>query len=355
MAILSNSLVGESCQSALATRGGPSRWRSGTFHPLAFGRADVLLNAFFVWSLRRIALVWANGAFSVIPLSLSAPVPSPVHYFAPDADLAELVSTIYIARFAVTAFDEQERADRPQIRLQLNDVAGAYHLPDGTIKSSLGATIIGPTSAPVRAVSPGPVYLIGMGLMPGGWATLMGPDAARYVDRAIDARELFGDWILQMAVTIANADTDAERVALMQHIAREIMRHGEPAPLWFTRAVDHWLMASPSPQIADLVTATHMSMRSVERMTKRFYGLPPKLLARKYRALRAASALSRGENLDDGALADAFYDQSHLIREVKQFAGATPGKLAKPSDYARATTKGRHQLAGQVSRLVSDT
>lgn len=241
------------------------------------------------------------------------------------------------------------------MRIQLNDIVGEYHLPDGTIKSTLGATIIGPTSAPVRAISPGPVYLIGMGFMPGGWATLMGPDAARFVDHAIDARDLFGEWITDMADTIASASDDTTRIAMMEHIAREIMRHGEPAPLWFTRVVDQWLMDRASPQIADLVAATHMSIRSVERMTKRFYGVPPKLLARKYRALRAASALSRGESLDNGALADAFYDQSHLIREVKQFAGATPGKLAHPSDYARATTEGRHRLAGQVSPLITDT
>jgi AraC-like DNA-binding protein len=286
---------------------------------------------------------------------VSAIPPSPVQYFAPDADLSELVSSFYIARFSVDSFDEYERADRPQIRIQLNEVPGEYHLPGGAIKSSLGTTIIGPTSAPVRAIAHGPVFIIGMGLMPGGWATLMGPDAARYADCAIDACDLFGDWIVDIRCALVEASDDAARIAIMAHLAREIMQHGEPAPLWFTRAVDSWLMASPSPQIDALVAATHLSVRSLERMTKRYYGLPPKTLARKYRALRAASALSRGESLDDAALADAFYDQSHLIREVKQFAGATPGKLARPSDYARATSEGRHSLAGRVSPLVSET
>lgn len=280
---------------------------------------------------------------------------SPVRYFAPDPDLVELISTIYIARFDVAAFDEHERADRPQFRIRLNAVEGEYHLPGGDFLRVEGPTIIGPTTAPVRAISHGPVYLIGIGLMPGGWATLMGPDAASYVDRAVHAHGIFGDWIHDVAQAIAKAQDDAARVSMMQDLAREIMRRGDPAPMWFTRTVDKWLVSNLSPQLDDLVAAAGMSARSVERMTKRFYGVPPKVLARKYRALRAASALATGDKIDAAALADAFYDQSHLIREVKQFSGATPGQLVHPSDYTRATTEGRRNLAGRVSPLISDT
>jgi AraC-like DNA-binding protein len=280
---------------------------------------------------------------------------SPVAYFPPDADLAEFISTFYIARINVAHFDELERADRPQLRLRLNATPGDYHFQGGELFAACDATIIGPTSGPVRAVSHGPVYVAGMGLMPGGWATLMGPDADKYTDRALDAHDLFGDWIDAVARSIADCADDAARIALLNDLAREIIRRGEPAPLWFTRTVDDWLTAHASPQVDALIAATGMSARSVERLTKRFYGLPPKLLARKYRALRAASALARGEALDGALLTDAFYDQSHLIREVKQFAGFTPSKLAHPTAYTRATTEGRARLKGQVSPLITDT
>ena len=46
---------------------------------------------------------------------------------------------------------------------------------------------------------------------------------------------------------------------------------------------------------------------------------------------------------------------SHQIREIKRFAGASPGQLGKPTSYTEATTKGRKQLAGKVSPLVSET
>jgi hypothetical protein len=85
-------------------------------------------------------------------------------------------------------------------------------------------------------------------------------------------------------------------------------------------------------------------------MTKRYYGMPPKKLARKYRALRAASRIAHGDSLDDTELGLAFYDQSHLTREIKQFTGLTPGQLrAGKSELTQATMMGRSALGGKVS------
>ena len=129
----------------------------------------------------------------------------------------------------------------------------------------------------------------------------------------------------------------------------------DPAQIAFTRMVDSWLCSSPDPHIDVLVAESGLSMRQVERLTKRYYGLPPKTLARKYRALRAASALARGENLDDSDIADSFYDQSHLIREVKRFAGLTPQQIRKrESHLLTEISTGRKALEGQVGPLVSD-
>ena len=92
----------------------------------------------------------------------------------------------------------------------------------------------------------------------------------------------------------------------------------------------------------------------VRRPLPRRPRLPPQLPPSRP-AVRAASALARGEDLASAKLGDAFYDQSHLIREIKRFAGATPGQLARPSRYTEATATGRKNLAGKVSPIVSDT
>ncbi len=288
------------------------------------------------------------------PAGVDGYTPFELQYFPPDPDLAEMVSSFYFVRVDMPLFDESERADRPQFRI-MSVPEGEYIFPDGYRFPAGRATIIGPTSGSVRAIGNGPLRMYGFGLMPAGWATLMGSHADKLTDRAIDAADLFGDWIEDVVDAIGNAADTAERLVIGNNFVREILKKNEPAPVWFTRTVDEWLTASPSPQVPELVEATGMSIRSVERMTKHYYGLSPRMLARKYRAVRAASALARGEKLDDAELGDAFYDQSHLIREIKRFAGATPGQLSKPSPYTEATAKGRKQMAGKVSPMVSDT
>jgi AraC-like DNA-binding protein len=288
------------------------------------------------------------------PAGVDGDTPFELQYFPPDPDLAEMVSSFYFVRVDMPLFDESERADRPQFRI-MSVPEGEYIFPDGYRFPAGRATIIGPTSGSVRAIGNGPLRMYGFGLMPAGWATLMGAHADKLTDRAIDAADLFGDWIEDVVDAIGNAADTAERLVIGNNFVREILKKNEPAPVWFTRTVDEWLTASPSPQVPELVEATGMSIRSVERMTKHYYGLSPRMLARKYRAVRAASALARGEKLDDAELGDAFYDQSHLIREIKRFAGATPGQLSKPSPYTEATAKGRKQMAGRVSPMVSDT
>ncbi len=288
------------------------------------------------------------------PEGANGDAPFELQYFPPDPDLADMVSSFYIARINMPHFDEYERADRPQFRF-VTAADGEYVFADGHRSPVCRANIVGPTSGRVRAISHCPTRMFGFGLLPAGWGALMGDHAEKLTDRAIDAADLFGDWVDAVATALARAADVTEQLVIGNNFAREVLQKQEAAPMWFIRTVDKWLTDTASPQVADLVEATGMSIRSVERMTKHYYGLSPRMLARKYRAVRAASALARGENLDTAQLGDAFYDQSHLIREIKRFAGATPGQLSRPSRYTEATTRGRKELAGKVSPLVSET
>src|SRR3546814_3950427 len=79
---------------------------------------------------------------------------------------------------------------------------------------------------------------------------------------------------------------------------RSLVQQPRDRPLeWFIHATNEWLMGDISPNVDALIAETGLSGRQVERLTNRIYGAPPKLLARKYRALRIASSLS-GEGVD---------------------------------------------------------
>lgn len=278
-----------------------------------------------------------------------------VQYEAPDGRLAKLVSSLYRMDYEGSDFSEIERADRAQFRFQLRG-NGEYHFASGDIVPTYPVTVIGPTTAPIITKAQCPLTAFGWGMLPAGWVALMGSDAQNYVDKAFDARLIFGDWIMEIRdQLIASADF-ADQIEIGCLSAEDIFRFKTTAPFEFTSKVDYWL-AQPGDLDIDLLAGnTGLALRQLERMTKRYYGMSPKKLARKYRALRAAQALAHGDSLDDAGLGLAFYDQSHLIREVKQFTGLTPGQLkAGQSELTRATMEGRRSLEGKVNSLISDS
>lgn len=278
-------------------------------------------------------------------------------YSVPATDVAEYITLFYDFHAEMPVFEDTERADNAQIRFRLTARDAEYRFPDGSVQAASEVHIIGPTSGAMKVCAQGPVTVFGMGLTPAGWAALIGDDASSMVNRTIDATTLFGAAPLRQAMAALRAAPDiAARVAIGEALVRELVDTGDVGARRFVRQVDGWLAANPSPEMDDLIDLAGLSRRQVERKCKALYGVPPKLLARKYRALRAAVAmLATGEALDD-AIERGFYDQSHMIREVKQFTGMTPGQIKDEATMlSRLTMMRRSALGGQVSPLISDT
>jgi len=278
-------------------------------------------------------------------------------YAVPSADLTEFVTLFYYFQADVEVFEDTERADNAQFRIRLSPGGADYLFPDATFQQAADIHIIGPTSGAIKVRADGPVRVFGFGLSAAGWAAMLGNDASSMLNRTIDAAELFGAGRLRAAQDALRAENEiAAMLAIGEALVRELVQASDSAALGFVRTVDAWLAASPSPEMDDLILATGLSRRQVERKCNSLYGAPPKLLARKYRALRAAVALATAREELDDIIARGFYDQSHMIREVKQFTGLTPRQIkAEPTQLSRLTIFQRHALGGQVSPLISET
>lgn len=276
-------------------------------------------------------------------------------FLVPAPDLAACVTLFYHFRTGAGRFEDTERAGHAQLRFRLAGANSEYRFADGTVQAVGAIHLLGPTVGPTVSSADGPIEVVGLGLTPAGWAALVRSDASAMVGRAVDCEDLF-DGCAELAVALAAAADTATKVMLTEDYVRRLAVGAASAPVRFAQQVDAWLADAPSPRLAVLEAATGLSRRQVERRCNALYGAPPKLLARKYRALRAAVALVQdGESVAD-LLARGFYDQSHLIREIKAFTGSTPRQLrANPSLLAHMTITRRSALEGQVSPMVSET
>jgi AraC-like DNA-binding protein len=277
-------------------------------------------------------------------------------YRVPAADVADYATLFYFFQTDLPVFDDMERADHAQMRFRLDDGAAEYRFADGSTYQVAPAHIIGPSSAAYHVRAEGPIRLFGWGLTATGWAAMLGGDASNALNSALDAVPLLGPRMMQVRTALIEASDLDARVAIGTALIHELARESCREMMQFAQMVDQWLEDSASPEIEDLIVATGLSRRQVERKCNAMYGAPPKLLSRKFRALRAAVAM-RGHDLSfDDAVGRGFYDQSHLIREIKQFTGLTPKQIRdQPTLLTHMTVVKRAELGGQVRTMISDT
>ena len=275
-----------------------------------------------------------------------------VRYFAPSPRLRGLVSSYYWCETDRLLLCDRMRAELGQVRFV---VAGtlSYEFADGRRIDCPSALLSGPTAAPVATTATGPFKLFGAGLMPAGWSALIGADADTLADEAVELRAICGATADDATDALAEAGDDASRVAAADVFFLRLLERPRAVPLWFLRLTDDWLTATPDPRVDALVAASGMSSRQVERWSRRHYGASPKLLARKYRALQAAVRLGTGEASSwADAAGDAFYDQSHFIREFKQFVGMTPTRFVADAAPVSRLTIARKRLLPGMPKLA---
>lgn len=81
--------------------------------------------------------------------------------------------------------------------------------------------------------------------------------------------------------------------------------------------------------IARIARSLSMSERQLERRFLDRVGSTPRRYASLRRFERAAALLGSGAPLGRVALDAGYYDQSHIIRELRRFSGMTPGALRR--------------------------
>lgn len=274
-----------------------------------------------------------------------------LRYLEPAIDLREMVSSYYVFWANLPTISDLMRADMPQLRFMLNG-AGAYSFANGRTTTAPEVALVGPTMGASRVNVAGPLLVFGIALLPAGWAALVRDDASNHADAVADGTAIFGPLLRETMDALRDAPTADVMVSIADTVMRVLVSQRGEVPLWFTQMTDRWLVGTASPEVDTLVASAGMSARQVERLARRVYGAAPKQLARKYRALRAASLLGAGSVSWQDVAGDAFYDQSHFIREVKHFTGLTPRQLMRDPPPVTKLMGQRREMKGHLSELA---
>ena len=93
-----------------------------------------------------------------------------------------------------------------------------------------------------------------------------------------------------------------------------------------------------------------MSVRSLERVSKRAFGFTPQLLLRRQRFLRSLAQFMLDPSLKWLSTLDyQYHDQAHFVRDFKRFMGVSPSVYAKfDKPLLIAAARARMEIAGEA-------
>lgn len=266
-----------------------------------------------------------------------------IHYQTPCPALRGYVRTYYY--FATDRPAVQPLcAELGNIRILLAGGGRVRLAGEGPV-SLPAAALLGPTTgAYVVEAEPG-TRVFGVGILPRGWGAFLGVSAEEVADSITDLTALMGPDSRRAMEAIVNASSLAEMAAHTDRLLLGVLERRRTSGGAYPTALEKWLSNSANLGLADLLDMMDVSHRQTDRLAKRYFGASPKLLQRKYRALRAADHIGAGGSWL-GAAGDSFYDQSHFIKEFKTFIGVTPAEYAAQATLIHAYRAKRRALAG---------
>lgn len=252
----------------------------------------------------------------------------PISYSrAPARDLAPWIAGLYVSVVDAPA-DYQLScgifSDAAMLRIQLRGEWTA-ETAEGRREMGRAALYFGPQTRRMPITVRGSFTSVGLSFRAGACHALGGLKLDALCDRLVplDAMGLCDTEWLDMFSEDASPE---DWCTAMERAMRDVIaRSGAAQPDPVTTEVEAAAFTNPEITVARLAQHCGTEQRKLERLVRRDFGMPPKQVLRRARALDMASHLRGVADHDEAeALALRYYDQSHLIREFTALFGMSP-------------------------------
>lgn len=266
-------------------------------------------------------------------------------YFRPQSEIRKLVSSYY----NVTVPDDVSDIMRAEIANLRFVIRGQVTTDLNGVEEQFGpgATLLcGPTYRWSNVRFTADTQVFGAAITPMGWAKLFDVGADQLADKLVSLEEYVPASSLPLVRDIFDAPDEAQRVRAADGLFADMVDPVRRIDEDFLDQVTAWITSPDPNELAVMISEMSRSQRQIERLCKKYFGSAPKLLHRKFRALHSANRLTWQDLTDWQDIATTAYsDQSHFIREFKQFNGRTPSEFIKGAHIlVRMTLQQRLQI-----------
>ncbi|GLK42130.1 MULTISPECIES: helix-turn-helix domain-containing protein [Novosphingobium] len=246
---------------------------------------------------------------------------------APAPDLAPWLGRLYVTKVDLPKDYTVSCGlfnDTACVRVQM---AGdwAAQTAEGPVTTRRGAFYFGPHSRRMPISVTGSFVSVGYVIRPGTGTSLKLPRVGEFLDRVVptDVMTAPSDDFLQVLDPGATPEEWLQSIEGL--VRRQVERLGGAEPDPVTAQFEEISLRDPGISVSDAAAECGVDRRKLERVVSRDFGLPPKQVLRRARALDMASHL-RGvaDSREGDEIALRYYDESHLIHEFTELFGMSP-------------------------------
>lgn len=168
--------------------------------------------------------------------------------------------------------------------------------------------------------------IMGVHFRPGGAFSLFGIPVDLFCDNHVPLDALWGSGADEILERLALASSGDERLRVLETALLCRVRSVNGIHPAIRQALTVFERQPDPASIGHVAGDAGLSARRFIELFRRYVGVTPKLYCRIRRFQRAVSGLHRARQLDgsDFALRHGYYDQSHFIRDFREFSGLTP-------------------------------
>jgi len=180
------------------------------------------------------------------------------------------------------------------------------------------------------------VTTISVCFKPGGARPFLPMPASELTNQAVDLSHVFGPAALELREHLLRAQTNADRVQILERFLLRRMLWEQTRPSAVTFALASFQAELKRHSISEVTTHLGLSPKRFISLFQEAVGLTPKVFCRLQRFQEALRQTPKRPPVQwaDLALSCGYFDQAHFIHDFQAFAGMSPSiYMAQRSEH----------------------